>query len=572
MRRRVLILSVLVFPLMIPAARAQTKAPYDVRAELGVRVPMRDGVKLVANVFRPATEGRFPTIVVRTPYGKNGSSVEGRWFAEQGFAYVAQDCRGRHDSEGGEFRPLRNEAEDGFDTIEWAAAQSWSNGNVGTVGGSYLGWVQWLAATKRPPHLKCMVPLVSPPDPFYNLPYQYGAFSPMNFDWVNLTSDHDNQELTDRDRERAYKHLPLITIDELAGRPSKTWREWVEHPFFDDYWKAVSYESHYDKIDLPVLNISGWYDDDQPGTTRNYTAMRKLGRSNQKLLMGPWPHAVNSTTRLGALDFGPTARIDIRTTQKRWFDRWLGGVDNGVDREPPVRLFVMGENAWRDEDDWPIPRTRWTKYYFHSGGKANTLDGDGTLSTDPPGDEKADHYTYDPEKPTPFLTALSSSQIGGPDDYRSVQGRDDVLVYTSAPFDEATEVMGPITVTLQAATSAPDTDWTAMLCDVYPDGRSLRLCDGIIRARYRESLESPTLREPGKVYEYTIDCWSTSMKFPKGHRLRIQVASAAFPKFDRNPNTGETHGKGTTLKTADQTVHHDRERPSFVTIPIIPSR
>ncbi|HZT82351.1 MAG TPA: CocE/NonD family hydrolase [Gemmataceae bacterium] len=557
---------------LLPArAPADDKADYKVKIDLGVRIPMRDGVKLVANVFRPDADGRFPVIVVRTPYGKGRDYKAGRWFARRGYAYVAQDCRGRHDSEG-EFRPLRDEARDGYDTIEWAAAQPWSSGSVGTLGGSYLGWNQWLAATLRPPHLKCMVPLVSPPDPFYNVPYQYGAFCLMDFDWVNLTSDHDNQDSDELDRDAIYKHLPLLTMDEKAGRKSKTWREWVEHSTFDDYWKAVSYEAHYDRIDLPVLNISGWYDDDQPGTTRNFIALRKLGRKNQKLLMGPWPHRVNTVTKLGILDFGPSAQIDLRELERRWFDRWLKGVENGIDKEPPVRLFVMGANRWRDEDDWPPRRTRFTKYYFHSGGRANSLFGDGSLSTDPPRQEKPDRYRYNPERPTPFITELSSAQIGGPDDYRPVQRRDDVLVYTTEPMAEDMEVTGPVVVKLFAASSARDTDWTAMLLDVYPDGYALRLCDGVIRARYRDSLEKPTLLEPGKVYAYTIDCWSTSMVIKKGHRLRVQVASAAFPKFDRNPNTGHEPGKDAELRVADQTVYHDAGRPSHVVVPVVPVR
>jgi putative CocE/NonD family hydrolase len=543
---------------------------FKIKTDLGVRIPMRDKVRLVANIFRPDAEGRFPVIVVRTPYGKGRAFKDGRYFAEHGYVFIAQDCRGRHDSEG-EFRPLRDEAADGYDTIEWAAQQPWSDGNVGTLGGSYLGWNQWLAATLQPPHLKCMIPIVSPPDPFYNLPYQYGAFSPMMFDWVNLTSDHDNQESDELDRERLYKHLPLKTLDAAAGRESRTWKEWVDHSSFDDYWKAISYESHYDKIDLPVLNISGWYDDDQPGTTRNFTAMRKLGRKNQKMLVGPWPHAVNSKTQLGILDFGAAAQIDLRGLEKRWFDRWLKGAENGIDKESPVRMFVMGENKWRDEDEWPLKRTHWTKFYFHSDGRANSLLGDGVLSTDAPGKEKPDHYTYNPEKPTPYITELSSAQVGGPDDYRPVQRRDDVLVYTTEPFTEDVEVTGPVVVKLHAASTARDTDWTALLCDVYPDGYALRLCDGVIRARYRESLEKASLLEPGKAYEYTIDCWSTSMQIKKGHRLRVQIASAAFPKFDRNPNTGNQLGQDAILKTADQTIYHDKEHASHIVVPIVPT-
>ncbi len=256
----------------------------------------------------------------------------------------------------------------------------------------------------------------------------------------------------------------------------------------------------------------------------------------------------------------------------RWFDRWLKGIANGIDKEPPVHVFIMGANTWRDEDAWPLPRTQWTKFYFHSAGRGNSLLGDGALSTTIPADEPPDHYTYDPAHATPFLTAASSAQVGGPDDYRPVERRDDVLVYTTPPLDQNVEITGPLAVKLYAASSAPDTDFTAMLLDVYPDGYALRLNDGIIRARYRESLEKPTLIEHGKAYEYTIDCWATSMVIHNGHRIRVQIASSAFPKFDRNPNTGHKLGMDAEIRTAEQTIYHDAARPSHILLPVIPAQ
>jgi hypothetical protein len=563
--------------LWISAAPAQEKAAAPasaVKIIIGARIPMRDGVTLSANIFRPDKPGKFPVIVLRTPYGKNSPSQfgYGRYFVENGYVYIVEDSRGRHDSDG-TFHAMHDEAEDGYDTIEWAAAQPWSDGSVGTWGGSYGGENQWMAATSRPPHLKTMAVLVSPPGPFYNIPFQYGALTIMILDWAIGVSDRDSQRSNELGLDKVIRKLPLATLDELAaGRPIYLWKSYFAHPTYDDYWKFVDFERHYDRIDLPVLHISGWYDDDQPGTFRNFTAMRRLGRKGQKLLVGPWPHAVNSVTKMGILDFGESSKIDLQGTSRRWFDRWLKGVTNGVDDEPPVRVFIMGANAWRDESDWPLPGTQWTKYYFHSGGKANSLSGDGVLSPAPPKKEPADEYVYDPADATPFIMRPSSSQVGGPDDYRPVGERKDVLVYTTPPLDEDMEITGPLSVKLFAASSAPDTDWNAMLMDVYPDGYALRLNDGVVRASFRESFEKPSPIEPGKIYEYTIDCWATSMLIRKGHRLRVHIASAAFPKFDRNLNTGHPFGQDGEMQTARQTVFHDAKHPSHIVLPVIPPK
>jgi len=547
-----------------------------VKINLGVRVPMRDGITLSANVFRPDKHGKFPVIILRTPYGKNSASQFGfgRFFAGNDYVYIVEDSRGRHDSDG-TFHGMHDEANDGYDTIEWAAAQDWSDGNVGTLGGSYGGQNQWMAAVGSPPHLKTMAVLVSPPGPFYNLPFQYGALTLLSIDWYIMVSDHVNQNSRELGLDRVLRELPLVTIDEVAtgGRPIPLWKKNFEHPAYDEYWKAVDYERNYDKVDVPVLHISGWYDDDQPGTFRNFTAMRRLGRKGQKMIVGPWPHAVTrKQTTLGILDFGPESTLDLNGILLRWYDRWLKGISNGVDTEPPVRVFVMGANTWRDEPDWPLPATQWTKYYFHSGGKANSLSGDGVLSPTLPRKEPPDSYAYDPADPTPFIVPASSAQVGGPDDYRPVGERNDVLVYTTPPLEQDMEITGPISVKLFASSSAPDTDWNAMLIDVYPDAYALRLNDGVVRASYRESLENPSPIEPGKIYEYTIDCWTTSMLIRKGHCLRVHIASAAFPKFDRNLNTGNRYGMDSEMRVAHQTVFHDAKHPSHIVLPVIPAK
>ena len=328
---------------------------------------------------------------------------------------------------------------------------------------------------------------------------------------------------------------------------------------------------------VPVLNISGWYDDEQVGTPLNFIGVTTKAatpdiRSAQRLLIGPWPHAINSSPKLGQLEFGPTAVIDMNAYWLRWFDHWLKGVDNQLSQEPPVRIFVMGENVWRDEKEWPLARTEWTKYYLHSNGRANTLNGDGTLSTTAPGNEPADNYTSDPAKPVPFITDPSFAQIGGPDDYREVEQRPDVLVYTSEPLAADTEICGPLRVHLFAASSARDTDFMAKLIDVWPNGFAQRLNDGMVRARFREGMDKPSLIEPGRGYSYDLDLWNTCQLYKAGHRIRLEISSSAFPKYDRNLNTGDPLGQTTRMQVAQQKIFHDAERASYVILPIIPRR
>jgi len=336
----------------------------------------------------------------------------------------------------------------------------------------------------------------------------------------------------------------------------------------------MRYQNKYEKVQVPVLHISGWYDDTQRATPMNFIAMRRRGateavRRNQKLVIGPWPHAINSTSKLGDIDFGPTAIIDLLGLQRRWFDRWLKAAPNGVSEEPAVRVFAMGSNQWREAPEWPLPGTAFTRYYLRSGGRANRLTGDGTLSLEGPAAEPPDRYRYDPANPTPFLTEPSFAQLGGPEDYRAVEERDDVLVYTSPPFAQQTLICGPLSAHLYAASSARDTDFMVKVLDVWPTGYAQRLNDGMVRARFRGGHEKPALIEPGRTYEYDIDAWNTCQDFLPGHRVRIEVASSAFPKFDRNPNTGDALGLTSRLMTADQTIYHDRERASYVLVPVV---
>jgi putative CocE/NonD family hydrolase len=467
-----------------------------------------------------------------------------------------------------------NDGKDGYDVIEWVAAQPWFTGKVGTYGGSYLGRVQWLAALEKPPHLGAMVVLVTPSDPFVEVPT--GLPMPLDISWHAYTAGHVNQLDEAVDWLAVARHLPIATMDEAVGRSIPQWRAMVAHPQLDAYWEPIRYQNHFDRVDLPVLHVSGWYDDEQVGTPANYVGMTTQGppaaRAKQRLLMGPWGHRVNTTAKLGDVDFGPTALIDLEGYAIRWFDAWLGigGKDDGITKEPPAHIFVMGENRWVDESAWPPARTRFTKYYLHGRGHANSRFGDGTLDPDPPGNEPADHYRSDPNDPVPFLTDASFAQIGGPDDYRAVERRDDVLVFTTELLKADTRVCGPIRAELWASSSAPDTDFTSKLLDIWPNGFAQRLSDGIVRTRFKDGMDKPALVPKDSVGPYAIDMWNTCQMFAKGHAIRVEIASSAFPKYDRNPNTGEPLGQGTRLVVAEQSVFHDRDRPSHVVLPIVP--
>jgi uncharacterized protein len=571
------LLAIATFPVSVCLLSAQAQRGGEktvpIKIEFDQKIRMRDGIELSADVYRPDSPGRFPCILSRTPYlkGGTGTTEYGKYFAARGYVFVSVDVRGRGDSEGN-FVPYRNEGRDGYDSIEWCAAQPWSSGKVGTIGGSYNGKTQWLVAIEEPPHLTTMIAMTSPSDPFVEFPL--GEPIPLDASWYFFTSGHVLQNIEAVDWATLNWHLPLATLDEAAGRAMPLWHEMFDHPQLDAYWDSERYQNKYDRVQVPVLHISGWYDDEQVGTPLNYIGMTTKGpasvRTSQHLLMGPWPHAVNSKSKLGEVDFGPTAVIDLKNTMLRWFDAWLKDADNGVKREPPVRIFVMGSDQWVDENEWPLARTRYTDFYLHSGGRANTLYGDGQLSPDTPSSEKADKFVYDPANPAPFITDPSFAQIGGPDDYRAIERRDDVLVFSSKPVTTDTEICGPIKVTLYAATAAKDTDFTAKLIDVWEDGFAQRLSDGIVRARFRNGMEKQELPQPGTIYEYRIDAWNTCETFKVGHRIRLEISSSAFPKYSRNLNTGEALGTTGKMLTAEQTIYHDAQHPSHVTLPVIP--
>ncbi|MBI4553596.1 MAG: CocE/NonD family hydrolase [Candidatus Latescibacteria bacterium] len=549
----------------------------DLRIQLDLKIPMRDGVRLHTVVYRPAHGERFPVLLIRSPYGtQHPRYVE--WaarFARSGYGVVMQDCRGRYESEG-EWRPYIDETNDGYDTQQWVGAQPWCDGNIGTFGTSYVGFTQILPATLRSLYVKALVPIANQEDNYGHLRCN-GVLQLQNA--MNFLALGQRMLLPVHieliDLKTVYRRLPLISaLDDLADRPF--YREMIRHERFDEFWRSYSMKGRYGEVDVPAYFITGWYDNLMHEMFKCFRGWKHEARTpdvraQTKLLVGPWPHSTIGTPATGDVHFGHAAAVDIPGAHLRWYDRRLKRIDNGIDDEAPIRLFVMGENVWRDESEWPLARTQYTKFYLHSGGRANSFFGDGILSLDPPDNEPPDTFTYDPDHPVPTLGGQSMfMENTGPKDRRPVERRDDVLVYSTAPLPHDLEVTGPVELTLYAASSAPDTDFTATLVDVHPDGRAIHLCEGIVRARFRESCEASTLITPGIIYAYTISLWETSNLFKAGHCIRLEVSSSNFPRFDRNLNTGQPAGFDTNMQIAHQTVYHNPHCPSHLTLPVIP--
>ena len=561
--------------------------------EKNVEARMRDGVVLRADVYRPDTVERLPVLLERTPYSKNPGREDNlfRRLAGKGYVVIVQDTRGRYTSDG-VARP-HDEAEDGYDTIEWAAGLRYANGRVGTFGGSYLATTQLLAAPLRPPHLVAMFPSSSY-NSRYDMVFQGGAFYIADGLGWNLGQGADvRRRRTDPtvsrdgaigmtpDERQGFTnewlwHVPLETIDAMSIREyAPGYFAMLDHPSYDDYWRTFDVEARHHEFDVPAFHITGWYDALANGTIRNFAGLKRNARSasardGQRLIVGPWTHATPtmSTTTIGDVNFGPRAGFDSEALIVEWFDYWLKNRPTGVLGRAPVRLFVMGANTWRDEQEWPLSRAVNTPFYLRSGGNANALTGDGTLVRAAATNEPADHFVYDPAKPVP--TGARGGYSRAPSDQREVERRADVLVYTSPVLDAPIEVTGPITLELWAASSGTDTDFTAKLVDVQPDGTARALTDGILRARYRKSKMTPTLLTPGQPELMTIDVGATSNMFLAGHRIRIEISSSNFPRFDRNPNTGAPFGESAELRVVTQTILHDGQHPSRIILPVVP--
>ena len=564
-------------------------------AEHNAALPMRDGTLLRADIYRPAEGSPFPALLIRTPYGEPAIRTAPVLPAlDAGFAVVLQYCRGTGTSDG-DFTPFENEADDGVDVLEWCARQDWCDGRIGMWGSSYVGMVQFAAAVQAPPALRCLVPIVTPADYYGGLAYRQGAFQlGQLLGWYTMksaqtvgyragagedvTADGPALMAHTANLAREYWQLPARDMPAVS-RILPAWQRWLDHEQEDEYWHAVSYAARRDRITTPALHVGGWFDLFLGGTLDNYRTLRQSAatehaRRNQALIVGPWTHG-DQTGTAGELTFGLLASapaIGLEQLQLGFLRRFVTG-EQDASAGLRVKLFVMGDNVWRDEDDWPLARTEWTRWYLHSGGLLSP--------SAPPADAAASHYRSDPADPVPTAGGPvlipagpdgSVSWMAGPRDQRAVEARPDVLSFTSEVLADDVEVTGPLTVTLHAATSAADTDFTAKLVDVWPDGRAMGVADGIIRARYRDGTGQPDPVTPGHICSYEIDLIATSQVFKAGHQVRVDVASSNFPCFDRNPGNGVAAATATEgdFVVAEQTICHDAAHPSYITLPVIP--
>lgn len=577
------------------------RGPFNVIVERGAVMLTRDGKRLYADIYQPRGNARFPTLLRRTPYGRTQNDLaepfnEAHFFASHGYLVVVQDTRGRHGSEG-VWHPFVYEAQDGYDAVEWAASLPRSNGRVGMFGQSYGALSQYLAATQRPPHLVTAVPVSAPLGAFENYWYNSGA---LELSWtlsyfMNMATDVLSK-LGDTDRlaeleamksdpevrfapltDAALRHLPLADWVDRFGPGAPFLADILHHDKEDAYWWAVDLRRQLHNIDVPMLHVGSWYDIANWDTPQYFlgigeTALSATARENQALFMGPWshllPYSQPTSGGTGDIDFGPEAAFPVLAMQLEWFHHYVRDGGTSLPR-PRVSLFVMGDNTWRHEDDWPLERARATSWYLHSTGDANGADGGGTLERDHADPDQApDTYVYDPEDPVP--TAGGRYVGGGVRDQRVKATRQDVLHYTSAALAEDLEITGPLRLELHASTDAVDTDFVAILCDVRPDGFVQNLAEGLVRGRFRDSYDEPTLLVPGEVYRFTIELGNISHVLKAGHALRLLVTSSDFPRWDRNTNTGDRPATASRTRPARQTILHDSAHASRLILPVVP--
>jgi hypothetical protein len=524
---------------------------------------MRDGVRLSTNVFRPNAPGRYPAILLRTPYGK-GDAITPAYqsFVNHGYAVVVQDVRGRYRS-GGTFEPINQEFNDSDDTLNWIARQPWSDGGVGMYGGSYLGITQWKAALTQNPHLKAIFPYVAGDDDYRDRFYSTGGAMKIGHRLLWLEENMRAYGFQAPDFKSYVEALPIRAADVAStGHHLAVWHTVANHPAYDEFWKSVSVREHLKDIHIPVYAVGGWYDNYVESDLDAFTIHHKAN-PDDRIMIGPWAHVFSA--KFAGVDFGKDSLVSLRPEQLRWFDRYLKNQPVAEPRHP-VRIFVMGIDKWRDEDEWPLARARAVKFY---------LDGHNTLGNKPEPHSSPDEFVYDPRHPVPTTGGAVCCNPAifpwGPLDQRQVEKRSDVLVYSTTPLEAPVEVTGPIKVVLFVSSSAPDTDFTAKLVDVFPDGTARNLTDGILRMRYRDSLDAPKLITPGEVYKVAIDAGVTSNVFLPHHQIRIEISSSNFPRFDRNPNTGGPVVDAKDARKANQTVYHEHQRYSYVLLPVVAS-
>jgi putative CocE/NonD family hydrolase len=558
---------------------------HQIAFERDVEVRMRDGVVLRADIYRPKEDGKFPVLLLRTPYDKQGDRDMGMTLAARGYVVILQDVRGRYTSQG-QWYPFKYESADGYDTIEWAATLPYSDGKVGMFGGSYEGATQLLAAISHPPHLAGIFPEETASNFYEGWVYQGGAFEQwMSESWTaSLARDTLNRRVREDTNPLSWiEKLPLSSFPVQGPAPQEQlapyFFDWLAHPSYDKFWKELSIDEHYGEITVPVFHGGAWYDIFLGGTLRNYMGLKshangEAARQGQRLMIGVGGHAGDGR-KVGEVDFGSSSESSEFELLLRWYDHLLKNIPNGSGQDKPVRIFVMGRNEWREENEWPLARARTTSYYLQSDSKANSAQGGGRLTPQMGRNQlENDKFTYDPANPVPThggpLCCARSLQPAGPMDQRSVEARNDVLVYTTPAFQDDFEITGPVSLDLYVSSSAVDTDFTAKLVDVWPNGFAQNLNEGILRMRYRSSREHPEMMNPGKIYKITIDMTATSNVFLAGHKLRLEISSSNFPRFDRNFNTGEEQANTTRMVKVENTVWHDKDHPSALILPVVP--
>lgn len=573
---------------------SQPSSPvYEVQVERQVPIPMSDGTLLRADVYRPKGSERYPVLVERVAYAlEERCRFFGEYYASRGYVVVGQNVRGRFRSEG-VFAPFRDdgwgEHRDGYDTILWAGTQPWSNGAVGMLDGSYSAGTQYLLAPTRPPYLRALFAREGLSNIYRDFVFRGGAYQlKLHREWTlenelavcqALPPSPEQQQREAGLRQaleevdRWFRHLPLFSCPPLEGLASWYFED-LRHPEDGPYWWPMNLERQFAEVETPIVHLGGWFDLFLDSTLRCFQGIQTHGktetcRTQQRLIIGPWIHGPDQVgqSAVGELDFGPEAAFDLFAYRLAWYDYWLKGIQNAIMESAPVRVFLMGDNRWLEASTWPLPDTISQPIYLRSGtGQTEGSLNNGGLTFEPPGtEEPAESFLYDPSSP---VESLLSRPLLGPRDHRRVEGQ--MLTYTSHPLEYALTVVGPVKAILYAASSAPDTDWVVRLCDVWPDGRSMSVCDGILRARCRDSLAQPTFLHPGQVYRFEIDLQATAQVFQAGHHLRVEVTSSDFPRYDRNLNTEEMFGLGTQGQMAHNTIFYGGLRASHLLLPVRP--
>ena len=549
---------------------------YPMVVRYNVMVAMRDGIRLSADIFRPRDEGKHPVIFELTPYNNDSDTqMATAWrFVQRGYAFVTADVRGRYDSEG-VFAPFRNDGPDGADLMTWICAQPWANGKIATMGGSYLGKVQWQMAKEKHPGHVAIVSYVSPADDF-NDGSRYNGVPKLDlmYTWMMGMDGRVNQSRNGWNWGLAMRQLPLHTLSAVVGREVAYWRQVMQHDRLDEYWAPVQLTGSYGTFDIPSFNVTGWYEGQLKGQVQNYYNAAKTSKTpgDHMLVIGPWLHGVNRNRVVGERDGGPQAIINLDRVRDSWLDhRMLGTPKPDL---PNFLYFLPVKNEWRAAGGWPIPGTQFVEYHLDSGGKANTLLGDGVLRSGTPGKGAPDAYTYDPANPVPSASSRTAGARGGlPQgsvDHRANGTRADVLVYTGEPLREGLEITGPVKAKIFLSTDVEDTDVALQLLDVAPDGRALNLAEGIARAKYRSSYARPEPLQAGQVYGLEVELFPTSNWFAPGHRIRLELSSSDFPNFGRNLNTMASD-TGTVMRVAHTRILHTAQYPSAITLPVVPS-